>query len=254
MAKICLKLPNKFFLEINCDQEKLLSQVAAFFSIYVVDSCSTKYSISISQQKKAADKLWELPNSNHGLIRYPPKQAFPIKNLIYAIEATTSCMFLNLGWYFFHASAVWQQNQVTLFSGPSGIGKSTIRKHFINSFVDDSIILIPRRDKYLAYNSPFDTLTKYKMMNRGARINQAYFLKQDTKWTKQLLKPNLAWEFWLSNHVLVPFGASTKNPVGLNKSIMSKLIIIAQRLAKQINSFALTTALSQPTINIVNNE
>jgi len=77
-----------------------------------------------------------------------------------------------------HASAVTYKGKGLLFSGFSGVGKSTISKIFCNENAqlinDDRIIIKKESDGFYAYNSPM----YYEATPQVTKLNYIFLLKQ----------------------------------------------------------------------------
>lgn len=92
-----------------------------------------------------------------------------------------SMLLLKKG-FFLHGSAVAHDNEVFIFTGKSGAGKSTIMRLLSKKFfpiADDSLIIKKEGDDYFAYQTPFTE--KAKWIKRGKeryRIKRIFFLKK----------------------------------------------------------------------------
>ncbi len=134
-----------------------------------------------------------------------------------------SIMFIEVamsyGYLAIHASAIKYQDKVFLLSGPSGVGKSTLRSNLLK--LDDSLVII-NDDKPLlefgvfisVFGSPFsgeyyfDSNTKEKLTHifflKQGPVNKKHLLNEDEKLKhllKNIYKPKAdnLWDTTLSN-------------------------------------------------------
>jgi len=79
-----------------------------------------------------------------------------------------------------HASGIYDNDRGYIFSGISGIGKTTITKIWNNekAFIinDDRLIISKNSDKYYIYNTPMNYIDDSKMSS----LNYIFFLKQSS--------------------------------------------------------------------------
>lgn len=83
--------------------------------------------------------------------------------------------------FMLHASAAIYRNQAYLFTGPSGIGKSTIAKLLkrrFTLFADDTVIIKKDQKSYICYQTPIIEKETYKKTLVGYPIRGIFFLKQ----------------------------------------------------------------------------
>ena len=102
----------------------------------------------------------------------------------YILHSAAFCReIIQHGRFFLHASAVVCGGGAYLFSGPSGIGKSTHtamwQKLFpgIQILNDDKPVIWPEKGKITAWGTPFSGKTQLQM-NRGVPLRGICFLKQ----------------------------------------------------------------------------
>ena len=102
----------------------------------------------------------------------------------YILHSAAFCReIIQHGRFFLHASAVVCGGGAYLFSGPSGIGKSTHtamwQKLFpgIQILNDDKPVIWPEKGKISAWGTPFSGKTQHQM-NRGVPLRGLCFLKQ----------------------------------------------------------------------------
>ena len=102
----------------------------------------------------------------------------------YILHSAAFCReIIQHGRFFLHASAVVCGGGAYLFSGPSGIGKSTHtamwQKLFpgIQILNDDKPVIWPEKGKISAWGTPFSGKTQHQM-NRGVPLRGICFLKQ----------------------------------------------------------------------------
>ena len=102
----------------------------------------------------------------------------------YILHSAAFCReIIQHGRFFLHASAVVCGGGAYLFSGPSGIGKSTHtamwQKLFpgIQILNDDKPVIWPEKGKITAWGTPFSGKTQ-RQMNRGVPLKGICFLKQ----------------------------------------------------------------------------
>lgn len=87
------------------------------------------------------------------------------------------------GRFFLHASAVVYEGEAYLFSGPSGVGKSTHtalwRKMLPGSYIlnDDKPVICPEENKITVWGTPFAGKTDLHV-NKGVPLKGICFLKQ----------------------------------------------------------------------------
>lgn len=90
------------------------------------------------------------------------------------------------GRFFLHASAVVYGGEAYLFSGPSGVGKSTHtalwRRRFPESYIlnDDKPVLCPGEGRITAWGTPFAGKTNLQV-NRGVPLKGICFLRQGSE-------------------------------------------------------------------------
>ena len=102
----------------------------------------------------------------------------------YILHSAAFCReIIQHGRFFLHASAVVCGGGAYLFSGPSGIGKSTHTALWqklypgIQILNDDKPVIWPEKGKITAWGTPFSGKTQLQM-NRGVPLRGICFLKQ----------------------------------------------------------------------------
>lgn len=80
---------------------------------------------------------------------------------------------------FIHCSAVNYQNQLYIFLGKSGAGKSTILSNFPRKFqFTNDILIIENKNNFLGYFSPFEKDVLKNKKNKKMTIKSLFFLKK----------------------------------------------------------------------------
>ncbi|PIZ62004.1 hypothetical protein COY16_05470 [Candidatus Roizmanbacteria bacterium CG_4_10_14_0_2_um_filter_39_13] len=113
-----------------------------------------------------------------------------------------------------HGSSMLINDKVVIFLGKSGTGKSTISHLLRDSFpplTDDQILIVKKKNDFLAYQLPFFSKTMYPMRNVGYKIRRVLYLHKSQnnslipiilKRNSQLLKKHLTFNHH-SPHVAV---------------------------------------------------
>lgn len=109
-----------------------------------------------------------------------------------------------------HCTAVKNKetNEVKIFSGESGNGKSTIAKIFQESnrytiLNDDRIIIRKAGERYLAYGSPWYSKTQLNA-NEWGEVKDIYFIFHGKSNCKQILSVSEARKMFLKNVFYIP--------------------------------------------------
>ena len=78
-----------------------------------------------------------------------------------------------------HGSSSLIKNTAVIFLGESGTGKSTISHLLKDSYpplTDDQILIVKKKNDFLAYQLPFFSKTMYPMRNTGYKIRRVLYL------------------------------------------------------------------------------
>lgn len=96
-------------------------------------------------------------------------------------------LLIEKGDFILHASTILANNKAYLFTGKSGIGKSTIASIFLGTYTcigDDLICIRKDKSRYVAYSLPLKTKIKKTAVTPGGyEITAVYFLKQSKNCT-----------------------------------------------------------------------
>ena len=97
-----------------------------------------------------------------------------------SVTTLSTYFFLNTkivaNFFFLHASAFKKDSGAMMFTGPSGVGKSTIVNlaEEYPKIADDKLMVKKEKDgRYMVYTSPFP--------GEGVPLSKIYFLRQDSR-------------------------------------------------------------------------
>lgn len=133
--------------------------------------------------------IYSFYQSNYGIsfVTSEPQVQFAIANIV---QST----LYKKGGFLLHASSAIYRNHALLFSGDSGIGKSTIislfNKIHFRSFTDEHVIVLPKNKVFYASQTRMYEPKHIRSTTKSYKIASLFFLKQaqDNKITPLLSK------------------------------------------------------------------
>lgn len=151
---------------------------------------------------------------------------------------------VSYGRFFLHASAVVVDDMAYLFSAPSGTGKSTHTRLWLDTFKgsyilnDDKPIIDPKEDQITVWGSPFSGKTTLHA-NKEVTLGGICFLHQGTKNVIKQIEATKALAMILNNTY------RPSNPQG-----MMELLDMAQKVVQEIDIYEMDCTMDKEAAQI----
>ncbi|MGM9550821.1 MAG: hypothetical protein ACI3XA_01045 [Clostridia bacterium] len=157
------------------------------------------------------------------------------EDLEYMLSSSVFCReIVKHGRFFLHASAVVVGNEAYLFSAPSGTGKSTHTKFWLekfkNSYIlnDDKPVIFPQKDGVTVWGTPFSGKTNLQK-NRKVNLRGICFLNRGSENSIKIVESDRAIALVLNN---------TYRPKNVND--MTLLLDMIGQVAEKVNIFEMS--------------
>lgn len=148
---------------------------------------------SLSVEKEPSFKI-DLKQTNYGSFRlkngdnrkatlFYPAQKYTLEDISFVLKALIEHFTLPLEILILHGSSFIQNNKAYVFSGPTGVGKSTIIKQVSPRQIlsDDTVVIKKINGRFFAFTSPFDYRICPNLLPQKAPLGKIFFLKQASR-------------------------------------------------------------------------